>query len=72
MPTYREVVYHDLWPGVDLVFRGNHGRLKYELHVAPGASVNRIRLAYSGVTPEQIEDGVVRLAEAYGSLAAVA
>ena len=33
---------------------------------------NSLRLAYSGVTPEQIEDGVARLAEAYGSLAAVA
>ena len=28
-----------------------------------------LRLAYSGVTPEQIETGVSRLAEAYGSLA---
>jgi 2-aminoadipate transaminase len=29
---------------------------------------NTLRLAYSGVTPEQIEDGVARLAEAYRSL----
>jgi DNA-binding transcriptional MocR family regulator len=29
---------------------------------------NTLRLAYSGVTPEQIETGVVRLAEAYRSL----
>jgi 2-aminoadipate transaminase len=31
-----------------------------------------LRLAYSGVTPEQIDDGVARLAEAYGSLVAAA
>jgi len=29
---------------------------------------NTLRLAYSGVTPEQIDDGVARLAEAYRSL----
>jgi 2-aminoadipate transaminase len=31
---------------------------------------NTLRLAYSGVTPEQIEEGVTRLAEAYRGLAA--
>jgi 2-aminoadipate transaminase len=31
---------------------------------------NTLRLAYSGVTPEQIDDGVSRLAEAYRSLSA--
>ena len=30
---------------------------------------NALRLAYSGVTPEEIEEGVTRLAEAYASLA---
>jgi DNA-binding transcriptional MocR family regulator len=29
---------------------------------------NTLRLAYSGVTPEQIDDGVSRLAEAFRSL----
>ena len=29
---------------------------------------NTLRLAYSGVTPEQIDEGVARLADAYRSL----
>jgi 2-aminoadipate transaminase len=29
---------------------------------------NTLRLAYSGVTPEEIDEGIARLAEAYGSL----
>ena len=33
---------------------------------------NTLRLAYSGVTPEQIDEGVARLAEAYRSLRPVA
>ena len=48
LPTYREVVYRDLWPGVDLVFRGESGILKYEFLLRPGAKVDAIRLAYRG------------------------
>jgi Beta-propeller repeat len=48
VPTYGEVRYRGLWPGIDLVFRGGRGELKYELHVAPGASLAQVRLAYAG------------------------
>jgi hypothetical protein len=48
LPTYGEVVYRDLWPGVDMVFRGASGRLKYEFHLRSGAKVSNIRLGYSG------------------------
>jgi hypothetical protein len=48
LPTYGEIAYHRLWPGIDLHLRGENGRLKYEFHVAPGADASRIRLAYRG------------------------
>jgi hypothetical protein len=48
IPTYEQVVYHDLWPGVDLAFQGGNGQLKYEFLVQPGARVEDIRLVYSG------------------------
>jgi len=35
--------------------------------VIEGAT-NQLRLAYSGVTPEQISEGIERLADAYRSL----
>jgi hypothetical protein len=46
--TYDEVVYRDLWPGVDMVMRGDRGVLKYEFVVEPSARVADIRLAYRG------------------------
>jgi len=46
--TYERVVYHELWPGVDMVFHGQNGRLKYEFLVRPGARASEIRLAYRG------------------------
>src|SRR4051794_34869232 len=30
LPTFADVRYRDLWPGVDLVFHGGGARLKYE------------------------------------------
>jgi hypothetical protein len=48
LSTYREVVYRQLWPGIDMVFRGEQGRLKYEFRLAPGADPASIRLAYRG------------------------
>ncbi|HMJ00978.1 MAG TPA: hypothetical protein VK488_14170, partial [Gaiellaceae bacterium] len=46
--TFERVVYRNLWPGVDMVFAGESGKLKYEFLVRPGARVSEIRLAYRG------------------------
>jgi hypothetical protein len=48
LPTYRGVAYRDLWPGIDMVFRGENGKLKYEFRLEPGADPSKIRLAYAG------------------------
>ncbi len=46
--TYTEVVYPNLWPGIDLVYSGAANRLKYEFIVRPGAEPQQIKLAYRG------------------------
>ena len=48
LPTYNGLVYRDLWPGIDMAFRGAGGKLKYEFRVAAGANPGDIRLAYAG------------------------
>ena len=48
LPTYGEVIYRDLWPGIDLLFRSENGQLNYEFLLRPGARVRDIRLAYRG------------------------
>jgi hypothetical protein len=45
LASYHELTYRELWPGIDMVFRGQGGRLKYEFRVAPGADASQIRLA---------------------------
>jgi hypothetical protein len=48
LPTYGRLVYRDLWPGIDMVFRGTGGKFTYEFRLRPGAQVSDIRLAYAG------------------------
>ena len=49
VPTYVAVAYRNLYPGVDLIYRGSQGRLKSEVRVAPGADPGVIRLVDAGV-----------------------
>lgn len=46
LPAYGELVYRGVWPGVDLAFRAMGGKLKYDVLVAPGADIERVRLSY--------------------------
>ena len=57
LTTYEKVVYSELWPGIDMVFSGARGTLKYEFLVRPGARVDDIELAYKGVKGLSIESG---------------
>jgi hypothetical protein len=50
IPTFGAIRYRDLWPGIDLVYTGEGGRLKYTFVVRPGADPTRIRLAYRGTS----------------------
>jgi len=44
VPTYPKVRYEGVYPGVDLVYYGNQGRLEYDFVIAPGANPSPITL----------------------------
>ena len=68
--TYERVVYRNLWPGVDMVFAGQNGELKYEFLVRPGARVRDIRLAYGGAKRLSLDrQGNLRIDTSLGVLA---
>jgi hypothetical protein len=58
LPTHGELLYGGLWPGIDMAVRGEGGKLKYEFHVQPGASVEDVRLAYRGAEGLSVGAGV--------------
>lgn len=49
VPTYAKVRYQSIYPGVDLVYYGNQGRLEYDFVLAAGADAHSVRLAFNGV-----------------------
>jgi hypothetical protein len=53
VPSYAKVRYEEIYPGVDLVYYGNQGRLEYDFVVAPGADAGRIAFSVEtqGETP---------------------
>jgi hypothetical protein len=50
LATFHEIVYRDLWPGVDAVWSADADRVECTYVVRPGADPGRIRLAYRGAT----------------------
>ncbi len=57
LPTYSELAYRNVWPGVDLVFRGQGGTLKYELRAQAGADLSKVGLAYGGADGVSVGKG---------------
>jgi len=53
VPNYAKVKYEGVYPGVDLVYYGNAGKLEYDFVVAPGADPKAIALEVGadGVRP---------------------
>jgi hypothetical protein len=55
VPNYSKVRYHNVYPGVDLVYYGNQGRLEYDFVVAPGADSGQIALSFKGAKRLRID-----------------
>jgi fibronectin type 3 domain-containing protein/DNA-binding transcriptional ArsR family regulator len=55
--SYYEVVYADVWDGIDLKFYINEGMLKYDMIVHVGADPSIISFDYTGVNELSIEPG---------------
>jgi len=55
IPTYARVRYAQLYPGIDVVYYGNEGRLEYDLVLASGADPNRIRLRVEGAQALRVD-----------------
>jgi hypothetical protein len=48
LPTYADISYQQLYPGINLRYEGKDGSLKSTFTIAPGADPARIRWQYGG------------------------
>jgi hypothetical protein len=54
---YAGVNYKEVYPGIDLAFYGNLGRLEYDFKVAPGADAAQAELQFDGAGKLELADG---------------
>ena len=48
IPTYAQVKYESIYPGIDLIYYGNQRQLEYDFIVAPQANPNQISFTITG------------------------
>ena len=62
IPTYKTVVYRNIYKDVDMRIYGNNQQLEYDIIIKPGANLSRIQFAYQGIEGLRItEDGALEL-----------
>jgi parallel beta-helix repeat protein len=54
--AYERVRVRDVYPGVDALYYGRDGQLEYDLVVAPGADLGRVRLAFDGADALRVDE----------------
>jgi hypothetical protein len=69
IPTYGAIRYRDVYPGIDLLFRGSAQAIEYDFVVAPGADPDDVALRFRGAERIRIDQsGDLVLQTAAGSL----
>jgi hypothetical protein len=66
--NYAEVVYSNLYPGIDAVFYGNGNHLEHDFIVKPGADYRQIHIRFSGSRVQMNKDGSLIMTMAGDSL----
>lgn len=49
VPAYKEILYQNVYPDINIRFASEEGYFKYEFHVMPGGDVNDVVLKYEGL-----------------------
>jgi len=69
VPTYARVRGKNIYPGIDLVYYGNHHQLEYDFEVSPGSDPNRIQFQVKGAREIHVDpDGDLVLETSSGDL----
>ncbi len=59
--NYKELVYKNMYPGIDLQLLGMQNSMKYNFIVAPLANAKEIKLMYEGVDKLYLENGALKI-----------
>ena len=56
IPQFARVQYRQIYPGVDVVYYGNHGKLEFDFLIHSGADADRIAITVDGAQKLTIDD----------------
>lgn len=56
VPTYRRIRYKNVYPGIDLIYYGNHQQLEYDFAVAPKADPRQIQFQINGASQISLDE----------------
>ncbi len=75
IPTYEQVKYQDVYPGIDMIFYGNQQQLEYDFVLSPDADPTSINLDIEGIEEMEVDaqgnlmlhtlDGEIRLCKPF-------
>lgn len=69
VPSFDTVVYHGIYPGIDMKYYGKPDGIEYTFIVSPGADPSVIKLRYEGVQSLHVDnDGELVISTAWGAL----
>ena len=68
IPTYREVLYKDIYPNIDLRLYGKGGAFTYDFIVHPSGNIDDIKLAFTGIDGLDINNRELTISTALGDM----
>lgn len=69
IPAYESIVYRNVYPGIDLRYKGNPDHLEYDFELAPFADPTRISFLFEGVKETSVGDhGELLISTEWGTL----
>src|SRR5205807_5945266 len=68
VPQFAGVRYENVYPGINLVFYGNQGRLEYDFQVSPGADPGEAEIEFSGARQLELKDGALVIKSEGGNI----
>ncbi len=68
VPSYRRVIYEEVWDDIDIEFLGGPRGLKYNVHIRPGGDVRDVGFGYRGLDGLVVEEQRLVLRTALGDI----
>lgn len=68
IPVFKELIYQNIYPGIDAKYYSTNGQFKYDLYLAPGISASIIKMKYSGIKAIEVKRNRLNIITELGNI----